>query len=89
MPTRAEPGYPGFSAALWVGFWGPASTPPAVVTKISADLAKALQSAEVQEHCARTGNEVRLMSQPDFARFVREVIESNKRLVHSAGIALQ
>ena len=89
VPTLAESGYPGFSAALWVGFWGPASTPPAVVTKVSAELAKALQSAEVQEHYARTGNEVRPMSQPDFVRFVREEIESNKRLVHSAGIPLQ
>ena len=89
VPTLAESGYAGFSALLWVGFWAPSSTPPAVVAKLSADLAKALQSPEVQEHYARTGNEVRMMSQPDFARFVREEIEANKRLVQSAGIPLQ
>ena len=89
VPTLVESGYADFSALLWVGLWAPAATPPAIVTKISADVAKALQSAEVQEHYARTGNEARPMSQPDFARFVRDEIEANKRLVRAAGIPLQ
>ena len=89
VPTMAESGYPDVSALLWVGWWAPASTPPAIVAKISADIAKALQSPEVKEHYARTGNEVRVMSQPAFARFVHDEIEANKRLVRDAGIPQQ
>ncbi len=89
VPTLAESGYPGFSALLWVGLWAPASMPPAVVAKVSADVAKALQSPAMHDHYARTGNDVRVLSQPEFARFVREEIDANKRLVQSAGIPQQ
>ena len=89
VPTIAESGYADFSALLWVGLWAPASTPQAVIAKVSADITAALQTAEVKEHYARTGNEARPMTPGDFARFVREEIETNKRLVRVAGIPLQ
>ena len=86
VPTIAESGYPEFKAELWVGLWAPAGTPAAIVAKLSADVTAALRSADVQELYARTGNEARPMSPADFARFVRDEIESNKRLAHNAGI---
>ena len=89
VPTIAESGYADFSALLWFGLWAPASTPPAVVAKISADITAALQTAEIKEHYARTGNDARPMSPTEFARFVREEIETNKRLVRLAGIMQQ
>ena len=89
VPTIAESGYADFAALLWFGLWAPANTPPAVVAKISADITKALQSTEIQEHYARTGNDARPMSPTDFARFVRDEIETNKKLVRNAGIPQQ
>ena len=86
VPTVAESGYPDFKAELWVGLWAPAGTPAAIVSRLAADVARALQSPEVQEQYARTGNEVRLMAPADFARFVRDEIEANKRLARNAGI---
>jgi tripartite-type tricarboxylate transporter receptor subunit TctC len=89
VPTIAESGYPDFQSELWVGLWAPAGTPDGVVAKLSADVTKALQSAEIQEQYARTGNAMRLMAPVDFARFVRSEIESNKRLARDAGIQPQ
>ncbi len=89
VPTIAESGYSDFSAVLWFGLWAPANTPPAVVAKISGDITAALQTAEIKEHYARTGNEARPMAPPEFARFVREEIETNKTLVRNAGIPQQ
>ncbi|MDP3086280.1 MAG: tripartite tricarboxylate transporter substrate binding protein [Rubrivivax sp.] len=89
VPTIAESGYADFAALLWFGLWAPASTPAAVVAKISADINQALASAEIKEHYARTGNDARPMAPAEFARFVREEIETNKRLVRNAGIPQQ
>ena len=89
VPTVAESGYPAFKAELWVGLWAPAGTPDAVVNKISADVTRALQSPDVQEQYAKGGNEVRLMSPAEFAKFVRDEIETNKVLVRNAGILPQ
>lgn len=86
VPTMIESGYPDFISLRWVGLWAPATTPPAIVIKIASDVAKALQSAEIQDAYARTGNSVRLMTQADFAHFVHDEIETNKRQVRSAGI---
>ena len=86
VPTVAEAGYPGFKSELWVGLWAPAATPPAVVAKIAADVTAALRSPDVQEQYAKGGNQVRLMSQPEFAKFVRDEIESNRALVRKANI---
>jgi len=86
VPTVAESGYPGFEAELWVGMWAPASLPAPVVAKVAGDVAMALRKPELQEQYAKAGNQVRIMTQPEFAAFVRQAIETNKQLVKSAGI---
>ncbi|WP_418319164.1 Bug family tripartite tricarboxylate transporter substrate binding protein [Piscinibacter sakaiensis] len=88
VPTLAESGYAGFSAQLWIGLWAPASMSADVVAKVAADVTAALQSDEVKEQYARTGNEARLMTPVEFSRFVRDEIETNKRLVRNAAIPL-
>jgi tripartite-type tricarboxylate transporter receptor subunit TctC len=89
VPTVAEAGYPGFKAELWVGMWAPAGTPPAVISKISADVAAALRSPDVQEQYAKGGNQVRIMSQPDFVKFVHAEMDTNKALVRKANVEQQ
>ena len=37
-PTFAEAGYPGLSAASWVGFFAPAGTPEAVLAKLNSEI---------------------------------------------------
>ena len=86
VPTLAESGLTNFKVELWFGLWAPAGTPAAVVAKLSADVTKALQSPELQQQYARGGNEVQIMSPADFAKFVRDEIESNKTLARTAGI---
>lgn len=89
VPTVAESGFAGFQAELWVGLWAPAATPEPVLAKISADVNRALQSDPVKAAYAQGGNVARPMSRPEFARFVRNEIETNKRLVRNAGIEPQ
>jgi tripartite-type tricarboxylate transporter receptor subunit TctC len=46
VPTLAELGYTGFEAEGWVGVFLPAQTPKDIVTKLSAELARIIASAE-------------------------------------------
>lgn len=50
MPTVAESGLPGFEAITWWGFLFPANTPRAIVTRINAEVVKALLHPEVRQH---------------------------------------
>ena len=86
VPTLAESGLADFRVELWFGLWAPAGTPANIIAKLSADITKVLQSPELQQQYGRAGNEVRIMTPPEFAKFVRDEIESNKALVKSAGI---
>ncbi len=86
VPTIAESGYPGFKADLWIGLWSPAGVAADIVGKLSADINRALQSQEVREQFAKSGNEVRLQTSAEFALFVRDEIAANKVLVRNAGI---
>jgi tripartite-type tricarboxylate transporter receptor subunit TctC len=55
VPTVAEAGLPGFEGSGWGGLVVPAGTPPAVVTKISADVQKLLRDPEFQQRIIDRG----------------------------------
>jgi tripartite-type tricarboxylate transporter receptor subunit TctC len=55
VPTVAESGYPGFEALSWQGVFAPAGTPPELVERISADVNKAVRTADVRDYFAARG----------------------------------
>jgi tripartite-type tricarboxylate transporter receptor subunit TctC len=55
VPTVAESGYPGFEADQWYGIVAPAGTPAAVVTKLNAEINKALVLPDVAQQLAVEG----------------------------------
>jgi tripartite-type tricarboxylate transporter receptor subunit TctC len=55
VPTGIEAGVPGFTMPLWYGMFAPAGTPPDVVSRLSRELIKALQSPDVREKLAALG----------------------------------
>ncbi len=48
LPTVAEAGLPGYDVDLWLGLYGTGGTPPAVLAKLNAAIAKALQDPRPQ-----------------------------------------
>ncbi|RCW68502.1 Bug family tripartite tricarboxylate transporter substrate binding protein [Pseudorhodoferax soli] len=86
VPTIAESGYPGFEASVWYGLVAPASTPPAVLTKLQAELQKALATAEVRERMTSVGGEVTPGTSAQFAALVRSERERYQKLVSETGI---
>lgn len=50
VETIAEAGYPDMGLNSWVGFWTTGGTPPAVVERLSEEIAKALEHPDVIEN---------------------------------------
>ena len=40
VPTIAEAGVPGYEAVIWLGVMAPKGTPPAIVNRLNAEIAK-------------------------------------------------
>ena len=53
VPTMKEQGLPNLVVETWYGLFAPASTPPAVIAQLNADLNALLQQPEVREALAR------------------------------------
>jgi tripartite-type tricarboxylate transporter receptor subunit TctC len=55
VPTYAEQGFPGFSAASWVGFFAPAKTDPQVLATLNGAINAIVQTPEVQKKLTDMG----------------------------------
>jgi tripartite-type tricarboxylate transporter receptor subunit TctC len=89
VPTTGEAGVKGADSPLWFGLWAPAGTPADAVQKISADVRKALADPGVREKLQALGNDTMDMSPAEFAKFVREEVDTYQRVIKAAGIKPQ
>ena len=55
VPTYAEQGFPGFTAASWVGFFAPAKTDPQILATLNGAINAIVQSPEVQKKLTDMG----------------------------------
>jgi len=55
IPTYAELGYPGFTAASWVGFFAPAKTDPQILTALNAAINDIVKTPDVQKKLTDMG----------------------------------
>ena len=55
VPTYAEQGFPGFTAATWVGFFAPAKTDPQIVATLNAAINAIVTAPEVQTKLTAMG----------------------------------
>src|SRR3989442_863472 len=87
--TTGARGVNGAAALLWFGVWGPAGLPAELVSKINADVRKALADATVKERLANTGNDPMDMSSQEFSKLVRSEIDDYSRVLKAAGVKPQ
>lgn len=89
MPTVAESGVPGYSAAGWYGFYAPAGTSQELVRRLYAESARALGAADVKEKLARSGTEYVMSPPEDFVAFLRVEIAKWTQLVRESNIRIE
>ncbi|WP_157793121.1 Bug family tripartite tricarboxylate transporter substrate binding protein [Bordetella genomosp. 8] len=85
IPTVAEAGLPDFAFMTWYGVVAPASTPPALVARLSEEIRRALQSPDLQKQLAELGVEPAPSGPEAFARFMEEESVKYGRIIKLTG----
>lgn len=71
----------GYEADIWLGIWGVAGTPPAVVDTIHAALVKTLDDPKVRESLSGMGLVVQTRSHNEFSAMVNDELAKWKKVV--------
>jgi tripartite-type tricarboxylate transporter receptor subunit TctC len=85
-PTFAELGYTPMDISLWYGIVAPAATPPAIVQRLNAELARILDMADVRKSFADQGADVGGGSPAAFEAFMRDEMARWGAVVKEAGL---
>jgi tripartite-type tricarboxylate transporter receptor subunit TctC len=89
VPTVAESGFPGFDVTLWLGFFAPRGTPPALVKRLESELLQIARSADMKEQMSRQGLEAQAASSAELARLLKAEVENYKNVFNTAGIKME
>jgi tripartite-type tricarboxylate transporter receptor subunit TctC len=71
-PTMQEAGFKGFNLINWFGLWLPAGAAPELMTRIHAEVVRALADPELRQQFDAQGLEAVGMPPAEFARFVEK-----------------
>jgi len=86
VPTVAEAGLPGLLAQNWLGLTGPANLPPEITARLHDELNLLLQTPAIQERLAGVGIVTGTRTQPEFAAYVAEQVNTMGAAVRAMGI---
>jgi tripartite-type tricarboxylate transporter receptor subunit TctC len=85
VPTIAEAGVPGYEATIWLGLMAPKGTPPAIVNRLNAEIAKIVARPEVRDEWSKQGAVPMTMNPDEFAKYTAGDIEKWARIVKISG----
>ena len=85
VPTIAESGYKGFEAVTWFGILGPANLPREMVTKLNADINKALKDPELKKKLDAQGADVLGGTPEQFSKLIHDDIGRWGQIVKDSG----
>ncbi len=89
VPALAEQGFADFHIEQWLGVFVPAGTPQDIVTRLHAELVKALQAPEVRARYEQAALEP-VGNTPDaFAKLLRDDFTRYAKLIRELGIKLE
>jgi len=89
VPTIAESGFPGFDAIAWHGILAPARTPPAIIKKLNAEIAKALQDPETKALLVNQAMQTVGNTPEEFAAFIQKDIATWKAVATAAQVTVE
>jgi tripartite-type tricarboxylate transporter receptor subunit TctC len=85
VPTLAE-ALPGFEVNNWIGTFGPAGLPPAIASRLNAEILALMRTPEVQQRLLNEGARFTPMSPAQFAEFVAAETAKWGKLIRETGI---
>ena len=87
LATAAE--LPGYDIGAWIGYAAAPGTPREVVTRLSAEVQKAIQASDVKERFTTLGLEPRAMSPEEMGAFLRKEQARYADIIKSANIKVE
>ncbi|MGZ8155869.1 MAG: Bug family tripartite tricarboxylate transporter substrate binding protein [Burkholderiales bacterium] len=84
VPAISE-SVPGFEVTVWHGLCAPGAAPKAVVTKLNADVVKALSQPDVQRRLSENGVDAAPSSPEQFAAFIKKETAKWAKAVRDSG----
>lgn len=85
LPTIAESGVAGYEASSWFGVVAPAATPREIVTRLNAEINKALNLPDMRERFAQQGAIPGPGTPEDFGNWIRSEIAKWAKVVKVSG----
>ncbi len=90
VPTVAEAaGLDGFQTGSWQGVLAPLNTPKEVIARLSTEIIKILNTAEMKERLAVQGAEVSTNTPEQFSAFIRDEKSRWSKVVKAANLKLE
>ena len=89
VPTYGEMGFPNVYSGSWVGFFAPAKTPDAVVTKLNAEINAILKEPEVQQKLKTIGFDVMIKGRAEAEDYFKGEVASWGKMVRAIGYSNQ
>jgi tripartite-type tricarboxylate transporter receptor subunit TctC len=86
IPTIAESGYPGYETYEWYGIFAPARTPKPIVDQLQREVAKIIQTPDMQKRMQALYLDPIGSSPEDFARFAQQEMQKMGSLVKKIGM---
>ena len=89
LPTYAEAGLPGYDPKNWLGVLAPAGTPGAIVTRLSAEVAKILAMPDIREKLVNSGMEPFHTGPEKMAAQMKSDYAENAKIIKAANIRIE
>lgn len=81
VPTMTEAGYPGFVVDSWNGLLAPKGTPPAIIAKLHAEVAKAMLAPDIKDKLESQGAVVVGNKPAEFKTHIRDEVSYWEKLL--------
>jgi tripartite-type tricarboxylate transporter receptor subunit TctC len=89
VPTVAEAGFPDFDISLWLGFFAPKGTPPAVIKRLETELLHIAQSPELKDLLEKQGLEPYANGAAELGKLVKSEITTYQSVFKAANIKME
>jgi len=86
VPTVHEAALPGYEVSPWYGLLAPAGTSRAIITRLNAEVARVVRSADMKEKLAVQGAEAAGGTPEEYAAVIRADTATWARVIKDAGI---
>ncbi|MGZ5717403.1 MAG: Bug family tripartite tricarboxylate transporter substrate binding protein [Burkholderiales bacterium] len=89
IPTVAESGYPGFETTTWYGILVPKGTPQPIVARLSTEIVKVIESADVRERMAANGGATIKPGPAAFDAQLKSELTKWSRVIREANVKIE